>query len=268
MEQKDRRCGHATSLRCLIMVGVTLTPAGLTCASVPMFVEHQQPFAFTQNSGTSLTFAAFDDHDGARQLQMVTFRVDATIQAELALTNLADHPVDTDVHVMETLVAQLPELDLAPFPVVDVDTVVSCGAGYVLPPGETCDYGGPLVFEGQFATSTSNGSTLANFQAEGVTVALEGSGDLSYDGDLFAWVISHHAVSGEATLVYHFTATTADACAADLDASESVGFEDLVTLLVAWGSCDGCPADLDHSGEVDASDLILLMSAWGSCSND
>ena len=49
----------------------------------------------------------------------------------------------------------------------------------------------------------------------------------------------------------------------DLDCSGSVDFNDLVSLLSAWGPCGACPADFDGNGEVDFNDLVALLSAWG-----
>lgn len=52
---------------------------------------------------------------------------------------------------------------------------------------------------------------------------------------------------------------------ADLDASGSVGFADLSTMLNAWGNCGLCAPDLDRSGGVGFADLSTLLSRWGPC---
>jgi hypothetical protein len=55
-------------------------------------------------------------------------------------------------------------------------------------------------------------------------------------------------------------------CPADLDGSGSVGFDDMLRLLHAWGLCPaGCPEDLDDDGMVDFRDLLLMLLAWGPC---
>ncbi len=51
-------------------------------------------------------------------------------------------------------------------------------------------------------------------------------------------------------------------CPADFDSSGSVDFNDLVTLLAAWGTPEG---DIDGDGTTGFSDLIALLAAWGSC---
>lgn len=58
-------------------------------------------------------------------------------------------------------------------------------------------------------------------------------------------------------------------CAEDIDGDGSIGFNDLVALLGAYGSCDGDPlydpeADLDNDGCVGFSDLVTLLGAYGS----
>ena len=57
-------------------------------------------------------------------------------------------------------------------------------------------------------------------------------------------------------------------CPADLGGDGSVGFDDLQTLLQAWGDCPAqgdCPADLGGDGSVGFDDLQTLLQAWGPC---
>ena len=52
----------------------------------------------------------------------------------------------------------------------------------------------------------------------------------------------------------------------DLDDDGTVGVNDFLLLLGAWGACPGggpCPADLDCDNEVDFFDLLALLNAWG-----
>lgn len=57
------------------------------------------------------------------------------------------------------------------------------------------------------------------------------------------------------------------ACPADVSPAEGDGvvdFDDLLTVLSAWGqSCTG--PDVDRSGEVDFADVLAVASAWGPC---
>lgn len=53
---------------------------------------------------------------------------------------------------------------------------------------------------------------------------------------------------------------------ADQDGNGSVGFDDLLLVLAAWGPCtDGCPADVDDDATVSPSDVMALLSRWGDC---
>lgn len=54
-------------------------------------------------------------------------------------------------------------------------------------------------------------------------------------------------------------------CPADVSGDGAVGFDDLVSVLAAFGSCAGCPEDIVPNGEVDFEDLLALLAAWGPC---
>ena len=56
-------------------------------------------------------------------------------------------------------------------------------------------------------------------------------------------------------------------CVGDLNGSGVISFEDLVTLISAWGNpCpDGCAEDLNCNGVVDSGDLLIILSRWGVC---
>jgi len=57
-------------------------------------------------------------------------------------------------------------------------------------------------------------------------------------------------------------------CGADLNGDGTVGTDDLLAVIGAWGVCPPggpCPEDLDGSGAVGANDLLELLSQWGEC---
>jgi parallel beta-helix repeat protein len=54
-------------------------------------------------------------------------------------------------------------------------------------------------------------------------------------------------------------------CPGDLNVDGSVGVNDLLILIAAWGPCDGCDADLNADGNVNVNDLLVLIAAWGPC---
>lgn len=50
----------------------------------------------------------------------------------------------------------------------------------------------------------------------------------------------------------------------DMTGDGTVGVEDLLMLLAAWGECHGhCPADMNSDGHVDVTDLMMLLANWG-----
>jgi hypothetical protein len=50
----------------------------------------------------------------------------------------------------------------------------------------------------------------------------------------------------------------------DVDGDEVTGFEDLLAVLAAWGSCTACPEDLDVDGEVGLLDLLEVLANWSA----
>jgi len=62
-----------------------------------------------------------------------------------------------------------------------------------------------------------------------------------------------------------FAASQADLCPADLDDDGSVGINDFLALLAAWGPNPGHPADFDGDGSVGITDFLALLETWGAC---
>lgn len=54
-------------------------------------------------------------------------------------------------------------------------------------------------------------------------------------------------------------------CIGDTDESGAVDFDDLLSLLTAWGPCTACAEDLDGDREVGFGDLLLMLANWGDC---
>ena len=53
--------------------------------------------------------------------------------------------------------------------------------------------------------------------------------------------------------------------AADFDGDGTVGVNDFLQLLKAWGPCKGCPEDIDGDGAVGINDFLALLANWGPC---
>ncbi|MHC5005120.1 MAG: hypothetical protein ACYTJ0_18595, partial [Planctomycetota bacterium] len=53
-------------------------------------------------------------------------------------------------------------------------------------------------------------------------------------------------------------------CDADIDGNGVVDVDDLVTVILAWGT-DDAAADVDGNGVVDVDDMVAVILAWGAC---
>jgi hypothetical protein len=54
-------------------------------------------------------------------------------------------------------------------------------------------------------------------------------------------------------------------CDGDVSGDGEVGFDDLTSVLSAWGACGVCPEDVDQDGNVGFPDLLAVLSGWGDC---
>lgn len=70
------------------------------------------------------------------------------------------------------------------------------------------------------------------------------------------------ASAGVGTLLVRGTATSCDACVADLSGDGVIDGTDLSALLAAWGSG---AADISGDGTVDGIDLSVMLAGWGPC---
>jgi hypothetical protein len=59
---------------------------------------------------------------------------------------------------------------------------------------------------------------------------------------------------------------TCGACPGDANGDGVVGVQDLIAVIVAWGTSDP-DADVDGSGVVDVQDIVQVVVAWGPCSD-
>ncbi len=57
----------------------------------------------------------------------------------------------------------------------------------------------------------------------------------------------------------------ADPCPADVNGDGTVGINDLLELLAAWGPCACCAADINGDGTAGINDLLEMFAAWGDC---
>ena len=62
------------------------------------------------------------------------------------------------------------------------------------------------------------------------------------------------------------TVTSTGVVVGDTNGDGTVDADDLVAVILAWGTCPvppaACTADVDHNGQVDADDLVLVILHW------
>jgi hypothetical protein len=63
------------------------------------------------------------------------------------------------------------------------------------------------------------------------------------------------------------TVTSSGTVVGDANGDGQVNVDDLIAVILGWGSCPPapatCPADVNHDGSVDVDDLIMVILNWG-----
>ncbi len=115
---------------------------------------------------------------------------------------------------------------------------------------------GPGIFQGIFETSALNGIAVEGFFPPYSIVDLSIG---SIDG----------GIQGTGYFVDSFINFDLEgATLGDLNGDGTVGIQDFLLLLAAWGACPepcppSCPADLDENCDVSINDFLLLLANWG-----
>jgi hypothetical protein len=95
-------------------------------------------------------------------------------------------------------------------------------------------------------------------------------------GDLMGWSV---ALSGGLAVVgapghdigggfYEFQGFGGCPGPGDIDDDGTIGINDFLDMLAAWGSNPGHPADLNGDDEVGINDFLILLGNWGPCACD
>ena len=56
-----------------------------------------------------------------------------------------------------------------------------------------------------------------------------------------------------------------EGCTGDVNGDNSLGVNDLLAIIDAWGLCSNCAADINNDGTVDVTDLLYIVGNWGPC---
>ncbi|MHC5113591.1 MAG: FG-GAP repeat protein [Planctomycetota bacterium] len=125
------------------------------------------------------------------------------------------------------------------------------------------DTGKAYLFEGQGATWNEAGTLAApapfyqDSFAQAVAVG---------NGITVAGATSDDDAGNNAGAAFAFEISGGGApCTGDVNGNGSVGFDDILDVIAAWGPCSACPADVDLDGMVGFSDILALIAAWGTC---
>ena len=132
----------------------------------------------------------------------------------------------------------------------DDDAGIAAGAAYVL----SRNMGGPDNW-GEVKKLIASDAADYDFLGQAVAV----SGDIALVG------APNDDDAGESSgSAYVYDLHSCD-CPADTNGDGVVGVEDLIEVVLAWGSDDES-ADVTNDGIVDVEDLVQLILAWGPCS--
>jgi hypothetical protein len=106
------------------------------------------------------------------------------------------------------------------------------------------------------------GTVAGAFLGWSATCAGDANGDGAPD---YAITAPNTSTNGTADGRAYLIAGDVFPCPADVDVSGSVGFDDLLAILAAWGPCEDCREDLDGDREVGLDDLLAVLASWGPC---
>lgn len=186
---------------------------GSECVTVDCSTAvQQQTYSFDQRKRPTRVEFEFDrfEETGRRELRQVVVEFTGAVYAGVRLKNLGESGIPTGVTVNEYLVGELPTLD-DPSPVIEVvDEVIYCGdENYLLPPGQSCDYGGLLSWPDDPPASLTlvvdDPAELSEFLGEGTfQIVLEAAGSFTYGGTDFELTNDPHRVEGAIKLTYQY----------------------------------------------------------------
>lgn len=194
----------------------------------------EKTYSFDQRKVSTQMVFEFDKfvETDRRRLRMVVAEFSGTITAGVILKNLGEQGIPTGVIISEHLYWDFPTLE-DPYAAVEVvDEVIYCGdESYLLPPGESCDYGGLLFWPddppAQLTLIFEEPDELLGFLGPGTFEAVVGSaGSVAYGGVDFELTNNPHRVEGTVRVTYQYE--WLGACC----------FYDGSCELLTWPECD------------------------------
>lgn len=161
-------------------------------------------FAFSRSPGVGPAFMLepFDEHDGDRILERVIIEVDASMHALIELSNLSGGSIDTNVEMTQELALTIPNL-VDPARAIDVQETITCSGGE-LPPGASCDFGGPITNHGNLRLVLDSVEAISAFRDAAVGISVDPHGLFSFNGSGFLLSQLVHVAEGELSVTYEF----------------------------------------------------------------
>jgi hypothetical protein len=155
------------------------------------------------------------------------------------------------------------------FDVGDPDT-------FCLNGGDNTDDDPVFIGSGDYRLSSTSPVTVVDAGLSATIINQDDLGDIDQDGDALDIAPDLAALqrlsSPNCCLVDMgaYERQVTDACPADADRDCDVDVDDLVRVILEWGSDCPCPADVhptrcNGNREVDADDLTAVILAWGAC---
>ena len=123
---------------------------------------------------------------------------------------------------------------------------------------------------GVFIDATPFGLVYPFDQALTLTAPVQFGGETLLGWSLNGGAIVPGSDAGEVTITldqnfipagfFIATAMYFGALEGDLNGDGTVGIDDILILLSAWGPCSGCAADINGDGTVGVDDLLIMLS--------
>jgi hypothetical protein len=243
---------------------------GTSCESVECAtLVQERTYSFDQRKlPTDLVFE-FDRfvNTSCRELRAVVVEFTGTICAGVVLENMGEQGIPTGIVVNESLHWDFPTFE-DPYPAIDVvDEIIYCGdEEYLLPPGESCDYGGLLFWPedppARLTLVYDEADELLDFLGFGIfEAAVESAGYVGYAGVDFNLTNNPHRVEGMVRVTYQYE--WLGACC----------FYDGSCELLTWPECDalGDPIGSDTWSVSWSKGLMcedVVCPVFGACCLD
>jgi hypothetical protein len=112
---------------------------------------------------------------------------------------------------------------------------------------------GTLITTFQFQALADTASTSVEIQPSGGKPATETV--------VFSGVVPNLDITGD---LIGAKVVIGAPCLGDVNEDGTVNVEDLVAVILAWGSANAA-ADVDDNGTVDVQDMVAVILAWGDC---